>query len=105
MKRSLLIIALSLLVSACTWVKMTEEGEKVRVLTAKETSKCKEIGKATAMLKDKIAGISRNREKVKLELETLARNQAAKMGGDTIVPISEIEDGEQVFKVLKCVPN
>lgn len=105
MKKTLLIITLSLLVSACTWVKITAEGEKVRVLTAEEASKCKKMGKTTVSLKDKIAGISRNKEKVKLELETLARNQAAKMGGDTIVPTSEIESGEQVFTVFKCVPN
>ena len=37
------------------------------------------------------------------ELETVARNSAANMGGDTIVPLTVIEDGKQTFVVYKCV--
>jgi len=96
-----LLVAISL--QACTWVKMTSGGEKVRVLSVEEVSSCKKLGITQSFLKDKIAGVNRNKDKVKKELETLARNTAADMGGDTIVPKTEIEDGQQSFTVYKCI--
>lgn len=98
-----LSVFLCLSVASCAWVKTTPSGEKVRVLSADEVSSCKELGTTTASLKDKILGINRNKEKVQKELETLARNSAARMGGDTVVPASDIKDGEQRFTVYKCV--
>jgi len=92
-----------LLVGGCTWIKPTTESEKVRVLSTDEVSSCNELGTITASLLDKVIGIKRNQEKVQKELKTLARNSAASMRGDTVVPISDIHDGEQTFTVYKCV--
>jgi hypothetical protein len=100
---SLGLIAIVLFSLGCTWVKLTAEGEKVRVLSAVEVKSCKQLGKTTTTLKDKIAGISRSKEKVKKEMESLARNSAADMGGDTVVPVSNVENGKQTFEVYKCV--
>jgi hypothetical protein len=33
----------------------------------------------------------------------MARNSASRMGGDTIVPLTVIEAGQQTFVVYKCV--
>ena len=33
----------------------------------------------------------------------IARNSGARMGGDTIVPLTVVEDGQQTFVVYKCV--
>jgi len=96
------LVLITLISSGCTWVKPTDEGAKVQVLTAAEAAECIDIGKTTASLVDKVAGIERSRTKVKYELLTLARNSAANMGGDTIVPTSEISDGQQSFTVYKC---
>jgi hypothetical protein len=68
-----------------------------------EVSSCKKLGKTTTNLKDKIAGIKRNEKKVQKEMQALARNSAADMGGDTVVPVSEIQEGKQTFEVYKCV--
>ena len=103
MKNWILVVLFSISFSACTWVKLTPEGEKVRVLSAEEVKSCKKLGTTRTMLKDKIAGVGRNAEKVKKEMETLARNSAVDMGGDTVVPVSAIEDGKQVFEVYRCV--
>ncbi|PLY15300.1 MAG: hypothetical protein C0631_07500 [Sedimenticola sp.] len=97
------LLASILVATGCSWVKPTPGGEKVRVLNADEVATCKELGKTTVSLVDKIAGIKRNPQKVQKELETLARTSAANIGGDTIVPISEIQDGQQRFAVYKCV--
>ena len=104
MKNSSLVFLLStVLVTSCAWVKLTPEGEKVRVLSMSEVSSCKKLGKTTASLKEKIAGMKRNEDKVQKEMQALARNSAADMGGDTVVPVSEIQDGRQIFEVYKCV--
>ncbi len=92
-----------LLLTGCAWVKSTPEGEKVRLLEPHEVTSCKEIATTTVSLMDKVAGINRNPQKVAKELQTLARNSAAKLGGDTVVPLTEVNAGEQRFTIYRCV--
>jgi len=103
MKKLLPILFLVLLLPACTWVELTPAGEKVRVLSADEVGSCAKKGKTTVSLKAEVAGIERNTEKVKKELEMLARNSAVDLKGDTVVATSEIVNGKQTFDVYRCV--
>lgn len=103
MKKILLLCSVGFLLQACTWVDLTRSGEKVRVLSKAEVSKCKKVGKTTVSLKAEIAGYERNREKVQQELNTLARNSGADLKGDTVVPVSEPRDGKQVFEIYRCI--
>jgi hypothetical protein len=102
MRRSLFAL-LCLTVSACAWVTLTPGGEKVRVLDAGEVGACKEVGNTTVSLLAKVAGINRNEEQVENELSLLARNSAADMGGDTVVPITAVKEGKRSYTVYKCV--
>ncbi|MDH5257972.1 MAG: DUF4156 domain-containing protein [Gammaproteobacteria bacterium] len=88
--------------SACSWVKLTPDGERVQVLSSDAVASCKKIGATTVSLKSSIAGVKRKQEKVAKELDTLARNSGAKMGGNTVVPISEMENGERSYAVYQC---
>jgi hypothetical protein len=99
----LVVVLLCLSISACTWVKLTPGGEKVRVLEAGEVSTCTEVGSTTVSLLAKVAGINRNADQVAKELAMLARNSAAGMGGDTIVPTSAVSDGKRSYAVYKCI--
>lgn len=103
MKKLLAIVLFAFTLGACTWVELTPEGEKVRVLSLSEVQSCKKKGKVTASLKAKIAGIDRNKKKVQKELEFIGRNSAVDIDGDTIVPVGEIKDGKQVFDVYRCI--
>ena len=94
-----------LLTSACTWVELTAEGEKVRILALDEVGKCRMLGKTTASITDKIAGVRRHDEKIQQELSVVARNAAVNLDGDTIVPLGEETEGKQVFEVYRCVPE
>jgi hypothetical protein len=98
-------IAVAAWLSACTWVEPTVQGEKVRVLSAAEVTKCRKVGQTTVSLLAKLAGIERNAQKVQEELNILARNSAVELDGDTVVPISPVEDGKQSFAVYRCVPR
>lgn len=93
-----------LLLSACSWVKMSPEGEEVTVAKAAHVANCKFAGTTTVSVKSDIVSFKRDAETMKTELETLARNEANKLKGDTIVPVTEIKDGEQTFKIYKCNP-
>ncbi len=100
-KVSIALLCLSL--SACAWVTLTPGGEKVRVLDASEVATCKELGSTTVSSAAKVAGINRNEERVEKELAMLARNAAANMDGDTVVPITAVQEGQRTYAVYKCV--
>lgn len=104
-KTAMLGIAAALLLSACAWVEPTQQGEKVRVLSAAEVTKCQKVGQTTVSLLAKLGGIERLPERVQDELNVLARNSAAEMGGDTVVPITPVEDGKQTFAIYRCMPR
>lgn len=88
--------------SACTWVKPIDGAEQVSLVKPKIVQACKEIGTATAQVKDRIGFVNRRDAKVTDELIMLAKNEAARMGGDAIVALKQPEDGRQKFTVYKC---
>lgn len=94
------------LISGCTWVKPTPDGGQVRVASSPaEVAGCKELGKTTVSLLDKVGYFKRDQKKVEDELFTLGRNSAAEMGGNTILPVSDIFQGERRFAVYRCNGN
>lgn len=99
----LLLITTLFVITNCTWVHLTPQGENIRMVKETETVGCKKLGETTVSVLATIAGIGRNKEKIRTELRTLGRNSAADMGGDTIVPVSEMINGEQTFAVYKCI--
>ncbi len=105
MKIFMLAIVSVLALGGCATLKLTESGEKVRVLDPSEVSSCREMGRTNTSITARIV-IERPVETVSKELRIIARNSAARMGGDTIVPLTVLENGNQTFNVYKCVgPN
>ena len=104
MPTQLVVASLCLLIglSGCTWVKLTTEGEKVAVVSSVDSA-CNKLGTTTSIGRAEIASVDRNEAKVASELETLARNHAAGMGGNTIVSQGSVsEEGQQTFVVYQC---
>lgn len=102
--KSAMVVFFSLYVAACTWVDVSPQGEKVNVLTVNEVSACEHVGKTTVKTAAKVAGLERHAHKVQTELNTLARNSAVGIGGDTVVPVDAPLEGRQVFNVYRCMP-
>ena len=100
--RSLAVVCLIALAGGCSWVKSTEPGDRVRVASAGEVEGCAAAGTTHVSVMDKLGILERNQAKVAGELATLARNSAVQLGGDSVVPISEIVDGTQTFAVYQC---
>jgi len=102
MKKITCLLSAAFLLSACSTLKLTEGGEKVRVLDPNEVSSCKNLGRTNTSVTAKVV-FERPADVVAEELVTVARNSASRMGGDTIVPLTVIEGGQQTFEVYKCV--
>jgi hypothetical protein len=102
MKTKTCVLAAAILLSACSTLKLTEGGEKIRMLDPTEVTSCKNLGRTNTSVTSKVV-FDRPEDSVAKELLIVARNSAANMGGDTIVPLTVIENGQQTFIVYKCV--
>jgi len=95
-------LTFAVFLSACTWVKPTPEGVHVHVAEADAVRQCQKLSNVTVSLKHKVGRVERKPVKVANELETLARNEAAVMGGDTVVANNKPSEGRQEFGVYDC---
>ena len=101
-KSFLLLLPVIAVASGCSFTKLTEGGAKVRPATAAEVGSCTGLGKVTATVVDGVAFIQRSEGGVRDNVYDTAKNSAASMGGNTIVPASELKDGKQTFEVYRC---
>jgi len=98
----LVLLALSLL-SGCTWVAVAPDATHVRIAPSDTLGDCKQVGTTKTRTKARIGIFVRSEKKVAQELETLARNDAPELGGNTIAaegPVSA--DGMQRFAIYDC---
>ncbi len=101
----LLLASYALLLGACTWVELEDGGARVRVAgPGALASSCVAKGEITVGVKDGVGFYNRDERKVRDELETLARNQAADLGANTIQAMNEPIEGEQKFSAWMCAP-
>lgn len=89
-------------VVSCAWVKTTPRGQEVELLTEADVVNCVKKGVTSSKTLSRIILIPRNRQKVYNELVTLAKNEAAVMQGDSIVPQGEVKKGALDFVVYHC---
>lgn len=102
MKKLTLLILMASLASACTWVKVDERAEDIVVGKESNVRGCEKLSDTNVSVADSIGPISRGEEKVATELLNMGKNEAIRLGGDTIVPRGEPEDGRQTFSVYRC---
>ncbi len=106
-QRRAFLITSSLLVTTlagCAWVSLNPGGERVRVLQPEEVTVCQKLGRTTASTNTTVLGfIGRSYPTVAEEVQYLARNEAANMGGDSVAPEGGIENGRQTFGVYRCI--
>jgi hypothetical protein len=96
------LVSLPLFAAGCTWVEPDEAGKQVRVAYGKTLTACTHKGDVTVSVKHKVGLYRRNELKVRDELESLARNEAARIGADTIQALDEPLNGEQRFGAYDC---
>ena len=87
--------------AGCTWIKLTDAGAAVAQGSSAQVADCTLVGTVSSSTQDRVL-LKRGRGKVAEELIVLARNEAATLGGDTIVPDGPMVDGRQDFRVYRC---
>lgn len=102
MRKIILGVLATLLLNACTWVKETRKASDVKRVDARYAASCTYLGLVDAKVLSEVGGIKRSDKKVASEVETLAKNNAADMKGNTIVSASNLRNGKQSFKVYNC---
>ena len=92
-----------LALGACTYgIVLDSGGQQVRTAWNGDVSGCRDVGKVTVSVLSRVGPVDRNDIKVRDELEIMARNQAAQMRADTIVPLGEPREGEQAWEGYAC---
>lgn len=100
--RNPLLLTLLMVLSNCTWVQLTSAGEQVEVRSASQVAGCERLGRASSSTLDRLVIVDRSSSRQQEELFTLARNEAANMGGNAIVAIDDVNNGRQQFDVYLC---
>lgn len=98
------LAAIIVLAAGCTWIELTDAGADVMQATRSEAAECRLVGTVTSSTQDRVL-VQRGRGKVAEELIVLARNEAATLGGNTIVPVGPPVAGRQDFEVYSCHPR
>lgn len=97
----LLALACGGLLSGCNFVPLSDAGAGVAQLGPGDVAGCTEVGIVSARTKAKVV-VNRSADKISEELIVLARNEAAGLGANAIVPIAEPEGGTQQFRAYRC---
>ena len=101
--RLVVIAILSTAATACTWVEPDAGGVEVEVARAnQDLGGCVRRGEVTVSVKADIAGIDRSELKVRDELESLARNEAATLRATHVQALEAPRGGEQRFAAYDC---
>lgn len=96
-------IASLMLTAGCSFVNVKPQALKVRALAPQEVGRCRHLGKVTATTIAEVGPMLRSQDDVSEEVESLARNHAASMNGDTIVAVSPLVGGERTYEVYRCI--
>lgn len=89
--------------AACSWgIKLDSGGSNVRVAWNDDVSACRDLGRITVSVLDKVGPMGRSQVTINDELEVMARNEAATMKADTIKPIADAAKGEQSWGAYVC---
>ena len=95
-------LGLVTLVGACSWVKPSEGSHRVVLAEYHQVSNCAKKGSTTSKTLTKVIFIPRSKSKIFSELVMLAKNEAAILEGDTIVPGASPNPGVRTFTVYNC---
>ncbi|MBX2809025.1 MAG: DUF4156 domain-containing protein [Cellvibrionaceae bacterium] len=95
-------LSLLCLLGACTWVNENPAGQSVAIIASHTSKQCDVVGNIAVRTTHKLGFIKRRDKKVLQELQTLARNEALKLGANTLVADALPTDGKQSYTAYQC---
>jgi hypothetical protein len=98
------LIAAATFAGGCTWVTPSPEtvGKKIAVVDGVEVAHCRLMARADLSVPDKLGTLQRLPEDMQNDLQTMAKNQAAAAGDDTVAPLSTQAGGKQTWGLYLC---
>jgi len=87
---------------SCAWVTLDDAAGAVGVADPAEVVDCRKLAETRVEVRDRVLAVQRSPRRVAVELETLARNAAADIGGDRIVALGPVERGTRGYAVYDC---
>ncbi|HEY4636798.1 MAG TPA: DUF4156 domain-containing protein, partial [Burkholderiales bacterium] len=103
MRAFLPVLFAAALAGGCALVELTPAGAGVRLASREAVATCTNLGRITADVIAKVGFLPRHPDAVQDNINVTARNSAANMGADTIVPATNVQDGKQTFDVYRCL--
>jgi len=101
--RKALVLLVPLALSACSWgIKLDDSARNVHTAWNGDVSSCTNQGRVSVSVQSRVGPVDRNDLKVRDELEVLAKNEAAKLGADTVKPMGDPRDGAQDWGAYTC---
>ncbi|MGH8306699.1 MAG: DUF4156 domain-containing protein [Gammaproteobacteria bacterium] len=100
------ITAGTLLATAgCTWVSPSPavKTQGIMVLPQDRVAHCRLLSKTQVSIANSVGFINRVQADVEKDLQNLAMNQAVTQGGDTVSPVTPMDNGTQTFGIYKCL--
>ncbi len=100
--KNIVFLLVSLVViTGCASTELTLQGSKVNVGEESDLKQCQILGSTRLSLSPtRIKWMKEERIKKQLTIE--ARNFAARIGGNMILPAGALEEGKQSFKIYNC---
>lgn len=102
-KIAMIVLSTLAFVGGCAFVSLDPEAEDVKVLEADRVNDCERLGQTQVTSAHRIGFIPRSDRAIENDLDRLARNSAADMGGDTAVRKTDITEGTATYEVFDCV--
>ena len=93
--------AIALVLGGCNFVQLSDAGSAVAQASAADVVNCESAGTVSANTKSRVL-LKRPSAQVQEELIVLARNRAADLGANAIVPEADSVNGVQRFLAYKC---
>ena len=100
MKHIILLLSLLCLIVACG-PKLTLQGSKVNIGNDSQLKQCQLLGSTRLSLTATRLKFTKE-DAIKEHLIIDARNFAARIGGNMVLPVGAIEEGKQSFKIYNC---
>ena len=95
---------LTLALAGC-WVAPTPVSKNVRVANGTDVANCRLAGQADLNVPEKLGNLQRVPDDMENDLQTLAKNQAANSGADTVAPLTIQTGGRQTWGFYACAPG
>ncbi len=95
------LLSALLLLPACTWVKISDDARAIPLRETREVAECQRVGAITTQVAWKVLGVPRGENKIRVELDNLARQRALDMQANTVVRES-IEEGTGNYTAYRC---